>query len=109
MQFTKKKVKYFYNFAEKLGAKSGFLAPHFFNYARKSFKGVLISAGGYSPETAKEAVESGLSDAVAFGRLYISNPDLVRRVKEEKELNKYDRATFYGGAEKGYTDYNFLT
>jgi len=76
---------------------------------RKSFKGVLISAGGYSPETAKEAVESGLSDAVAFGRLYISNPDLVRRVEEEKELNKYDRATFYGGAEKGYTDYNFLT
>ena len=76
---------------------------------RKSFKGVLISAGGYSAETAKEAVESGLSDAVAFGRLYISNPDLVRRVKEEKELNKYDRVTFYGGAEKGYTDYNFLT
>jgi len=76
---------------------------------RKSFKGVLISAGGYSAETAKEAVESGLSDAVAFGRLYISNPDLVRRVKEEKELNKYDRATFYGGTEKGYTDYNFLT
>jgi N-ethylmaleimide reductase len=76
---------------------------------RKSFKGVLISAGGYSAETAKEAVESGLSDAVAFGRLYISNPDLVRRVKEEKELNKYDRATFYGGGEKGYTDYSFLS
>ncbi len=76
---------------------------------RKSFSGVLISAGGYQPETAKQAVESGLVDAVAFGRLYISNPDLVRRVKEGKNLNKYDRATFYGGGEKGYTDYEFLS
>jgi N-ethylmaleimide reductase len=75
---------------------------------RKSFNGVLISAGGYKPETAKQAIGSNLVDAVAFGRLYISNPDLVRRVKEGKELNKYNRATFYGGTEKGYTDYNFL-
>jgi len=72
---------------------------------RKSFSGVLISAGGYNPQNAKQAVESGLVDAVAFGRFYISNPDLVRRVEEGKELNKYDRATFYGGGEKGYTDY----
>lgn len=75
---------------------------------KKSFNGVLISAGGYNAASAQEAVESGLADAIAFGRLYISNPDLVKRVKEEKELNKYDRATFYGGGEKGYVDYPFL-
>lgn len=75
---------------------------------KKLFNGVLISAGGYNSTNAKEAVESGLADAIAFGRLYISNPDLVKRVKEEKELNKYDRATFYGGGEKGYVDYPFL-
>ncbi len=76
---------------------------------RKSFSGVLISAGGYNPENAQETIKSGTADAIAFGRLYISNPDLVRRVKEGKELNKYDRTTFYGGAEKGYIDYPSLT
>ena len=72
---------------------------------RKLFNGILISAGGYNPQSAKQAIESGITDAVAFGRIYIANPDLVARVKEGKELNKYDRATFYGGGEKGYTDY----
>ncbi len=75
---------------------------------KKSFNGILISAGGYNAASAQEAVELGLVDAVAFGRLYISNPDLVKRIKEQKELNKYDRATFYGGGEKGYVDYPFL-
>jgi N-ethylmaleimide reductase len=75
---------------------------------RKSFSGVLISAGGYNPQNAQEAIELGVADAVAFGRIYIANPDLVKRVKEGKELNKYDRATFYGGGEKGYTDYPTL-
>jgi N-ethylmaleimide reductase len=72
---------------------------------RKNFSGILISAGGYNAESAKEAVANGDADAIAFGRLYISNPDLVARIKQGKELNKYNRATFYGGAEKGYTDY----
>jgi N-ethylmaleimide reductase len=72
---------------------------------RKSFNGVLISAGGYNPQNAKEAIEQDSADAIAFGRLYISNPDLVKRVKEKNELSKYDRTTFYGGDQKGYTDY----
>lgn len=76
---------------------------------RKKFNGVFISAGGYTPETAKKVVEAGLVDAVAFGRSYIANPDLVARIKKGAELNKYNRATFYGGAEKGYTDYPFLS
>ncbi|MBK6896762.1 MAG: alkene reductase [Alphaproteobacteria bacterium] len=72
---------------------------------RPVFKGALISAGGYNPQTAIEAIESGKADAVAFGRYFISNPDLPERIRLNKALNKYDRATFYGGAEKGYTDY----
>jgi N-ethylmaleimide reductase len=75
---------------------------------KKKFTGTFISAGGYTPDTAKEAVASGAADAVAFGRMYIANPDLVERIRKAAPLNKYNRATFYGGAEQGYTDYPFL-
>ncbi len=68
-------------------------------------KGALISAGGYNREDAIKTVENSYADAVAFGRLFIANPDLVARLQSNKELNRYDRTTFYGGGEKGYTDY----
>jgi N-ethylmaleimide reductase len=48
------------------------------------------------------------ADLLAFGRPFIANPDLTRRLRENAALNKPDRTTFYGGAEKGYTDYPFL-
>jgi N-ethylmaleimide reductase len=82
-------------------------APCTSDLFRKRFKGAFISAGGYTPETAKAAVESGQVDAVAFGRLYISNPDLAQRIQKGIALAPYNRATFYGGAETGYTDYPF--
>lgn len=69
------------------------------------FQGPLISAAAYTPLTAAEAVEGKSADAVAFGRLFISNPDLVERISRDLPLNPYDRSTFYGGGEKGYTDY----
>lgn len=72
------------------------------------FKGVFISAGGYIPETAKQAVETGVVDAVAFGRLFIANPDLPERIKAGAPLNPYNRRTFYGGSHKGYTDYSYM-
>lgn len=75
---------------------------------RAKFKGFFISAGGYTPESAKLCIENGLADAVAFGRLYIANPDLAERIKNDSPLNPYNRATFYGGSEKGYTDYPSL-
>ena len=75
---------------------------------RKKFSGVFMSAGGYTTEAAQQAVSSGLVDVVAFGRLYISNPDLVARIKAGAALNAYHRETFYGGDEKGYTDYPSL-
>jgi N-ethylmaleimide reductase len=79
-------------------------AAHF----RPYFPGVFIGAGGYTRESANEAISSGIVDAVAFGRQFIANPDLPRRLELGTELNPYDRATFYGGTEKGYTDYPAL-
>ncbi len=84
-------------------------APSTSQLFRKSFKGVFISAGGYDPQSAKNAVKNNNVDAVAFGRHFIANPDLPERIKIAAPLNEYNRATFYGGTEKGYTDYPFLS
>ncbi|MNL85723.1 N-ethylmaleimide reductase [compost metagenome] len=51
---------------------------------------------------------SGKADIVTFGKLFIANPDLVRRFKEDAPLNEPNKATFYGGGAEGYTDYPFL-
>jgi N-ethylmaleimide reductase len=82
--------------------------PSVANLFHKNFEGAFISAGGYTPQSAKVAVEGGLADAIAFGRLYISNPDLVERIQKNLPLAPYNRATFYGGSEKGYSDYPFF-
>jgi len=84
-------------------------APSSTKLFRKKFNGVFISAGGYTPEDAKKAVENNDVDAVAFGRIFIANPDLPKRIKTNAALNPYNRETFYGGAEKGYTDYPSLS
>jgi N-ethylmaleimide reductase len=68
-------------------------------------KGVLITAGGFSGEAAEAAIAEGHADAIAFGRIFISNPDLPRRLREGFPLTPYNRATFYGGEAAGYTDY----
>ncbi len=75
---------------------------------RHLFKGVFLSAGGYTPNSAAKAVGTHAVDAVVFGRLFISNPDLPERIKVGATLNPYNRATFYGGRERGYTDYPFM-
>lgn len=82
-------------------------APSTSSLFRKAFNGVFLSAGGYSADTAKDTVASGSADAVVFGRYFISNPDLPERIKAGVPFTPYDRSTFYGGAEKGYTDYPF--
>lgn len=76
---------------------------------RKEFKGTWMVNNGYDLKTASEAVASGYADLVAFGRLYIANPDLVNRFKANAPLNEPDNTTFYGGGAKGYTDYPFLS
>ncbi|ELI8004788.1 alkene reductase [Yersinia enterocolitica] len=72
---------------------------------RARFKGVIIGAGAYTAEKAESLIEKGFIDAVAFGRSYISNPDLVERLQQNAPLNEPDGETFYGGGAKGYTDY----
>src|SRR6478735_972005 len=72
---------------------------------RPMWRGVLISAGGFTGETADAAIAAGHADAIAFGRIFISNPDLPRRLQRGFPLTPYNRATFYGGEERGYTDY----
>jgi N-ethylmaleimide reductase len=72
---------------------------------RPVWKGVLMTAGGFTGESANAAIASGLADAIAFGRIFISNPDLPRRLEYGFPITPYNRATFYGGEEAGYTDY----
>ena len=75
---------------------------------RKIFNGAMISAGGYDRESGNQAVENGIADLVAYGRQAIANPDLLERFAKKAPLNPYDRDTFYGGDERGYTDYPSL-
>lgn len=72
---------------------------------RRFFKGPAITAGGYKAVSGAAAVEARLADAVAFGRMFIANPDLVARIRTGAALNAFDRSTAYGGGAKGYTDY----
>lgn len=76
---------------------------------RKAYPGVIVGAGGYTAEKAEDLIEKGLIDAVAFGRDYIANPDLVERLQQSAPLNEPRPALFYGGDAEGYTDYPSLT
>ncbi|GMF81307.1 unnamed protein product [Aspergillus oryzae] len=71
----------------------------------------FLAAGSFNPQNAGPKLIDDGADAVVFGRWFISNPDLPRRLKEGLPLNPYDRSTFYGAdpAEKGYTDYPFYS
>ncbi len=74
---------------------------------RRIFKSKIIAAGGFEPDTAEAIVEKGDADLVAFGRHFVANPDLPKRIKLGLPLNAYDRATFYTFDFRGYTDYPF--
>jgi N-ethylmaleimide reductase len=75
---------------------------------RPMFSGPLLSAAAYTPDSAAVAIGQKHADAIAFGRLFIANPDLVERIRGDYPLNAFDRSTFYGGAEHGYTDYKAI-
>ncbi|HET7835899.1 MAG TPA: alkene reductase [Variovorax sp.] len=76
-------------------------------YRAAGGKGAWMVNNGYDKPLAEEALKEG-DDLVAFGRPFISNPDLVRRLREGAPLNPWDKNTFYGGGEAGYTDYPAL-
>ena len=84
------------------------IAP--FDYAglRKRFNGTYIANNGYDLALANKTLAAGNADLIAFGKAFISNPDLVERLQAGAQLNQWDQATFYGGAAKGYTDYPAL-
>jgi N-ethylmaleimide reductase len=75
---------------------------------REIFKGPFILAGGFTQESAAAAVAAGRADFIAFGRLYIANPDLAERFRLGAALNHPDEATFYSGGDAGYIDYPTL-
>jgi N-ethylmaleimide reductase len=74
---------------------------------RRFFSGRVIVAGRFDPAGAAAIVAKGDADLVAFGRHFIANPDLPARIARGLALNPYDRATFYTGGDRGYTDYPF--
>jgi N-ethylmaleimide reductase len=84
------------------------IAPFDYHSLRNRFKGAYIANNGYNLELANKVVTANEADLVAFGKLFIANPDLVERFKRGARLNTPDKATFYGGGAKGYTDYPAL-
>lgn len=78
------------------------------SYFRPMYKGVLIASAGFSLQRAREYVSNGWADAVAFGKLFIANPDLPARFERGAGLNVPDGSTFYTPGEKGYVDYPAL-
>ena len=82
-----------------------FAAPLSSVQFRKLFKGALMAAGGFTPQTATHAVEKGHYDLIAFGRWFLANPDLPERIRRGSPLNVYDRDKFYSNGTTGYTDY----
>jgi len=76
---------------------------------RSVYTGTLLAAGGFTKETGDAIIASGRADGVVFGRLFISNPDLVERFRTNGPSNASDVSTFYGGGSHGYTDYPTLS
>lgn len=75
---------------------------------KEAFGGVFIANEKFTKESANEIISKGGADAVAFGQLFIANPDLPERFALNAPLNTPDGSTFYSGGEKGYTDYPLL-
>ncbi|MGC1552701.1 MAG: alkene reductase [Bradyrhizobium sp.] len=84
------------------------IAPFDYHSLRNRFKGAYIANNGYDLALASKVLSANEADLIAFGKLFIANPDLVERFKRGTPLNTPDKATFYGGGAKGYTDYPVL-
>jgi len=81
------------------------VAADFFRRLRSAWKGIYVANGGYDAERGERAVSDGSADAVAYGRLFISNPDLPTRLSRGRSMSVPDTKSFYGGDERGYIDY----
>jgi len=76
-----------------------------YNKLRQSFSGLYMANNAYDQARASSALEKGTADMVAFGKLFIANPDLPERFALGAPMNPLDVDTLYGGDEKGYIDY----
>lgn len=89
------------------------LPPHYPKYVAKTYrpmhKGTMMTNGGFTPQTAAEVIAEGNADIVAFGKSFISNPDLVNRIRNNYPLAPWNNQTFYKGGPVGYTDYPVYT
>ena len=85
------------------------IAPFDYGSLRKRFDGAYMANNGYDFALADKVIAANEADLIAFGKLFIANPDLVERLKRGAPLNVPDKATFYGGGAKGYTDYPVLS
>ncbi|GLU35673.1 alkene reductase [Trinickia caryophylli] len=87
-------------------------APHmpveFKQAIRRAYPGLLIYAGKYTAERAREAIVAGWADLIAFGRPFIANPDLPERLRSGADLARHDRDTLFGGGAHGLIDYPSL-
>ena len=83
-------------------------APQLAAKIREAFGGPVMLNGGLTRELAEKAIAEGRADLVSLGVPALSNPDIVARWRQNAPLNAFDKATFYGGGAKGYTDYPFL-
>ena len=75
---------------------------------RKAYAGTHLVTGGLNKESGEQMLEKGVADLAGYGKLFISNPDLAERFKHNTALNEWDNKSFFGGNEKGYTDYPSL-
>ena len=88
-----------------LCARESLDAPRLGPELKRAFGGTYIANQGFTADTAQAALETGQADAIAWGKLFIANPDLPRRLRLGAPLNVPDNTTFYGGTNQGYTDY----
>jgi N-ethylmaleimide reductase len=77
----------------------------FYGRVRSAWKGIYIANAGYDAERGERAIADASADAVAYGRLFLANPDLPKRLRHRGPLNAPDTKSFYGGDERGYIDY----
>ncbi|KKN11937.1 hypothetical protein LCGC14_1021480 [marine sediment metagenome] len=86
-----------------------FAKPNIAHHFRPKYKGRLMINNGFSQEKGNRVIQENLADLVAFGKLFISNPDLPKRFELNANLAQWDESTFYTPGKKGYTDYPLLT
>ena len=86
-------------------ARESFDKPHLGPKLKAAFGGTYVVNEGFTQETGEMAVAAGEADAVAYGKLFLANPDLPRRFRRNAALNAWNATTFYGAGPEGYTDY----